>query len=141
MKFFLAFALNFLIFALSYFPAWAIGADIPIVIEQGESVGRTFEWKNKLDNTPVNLSGCTGALKIASKNLATVYATISSEDSNSTFVFTDRQNGKFSVLVPSTVTQALPAGTLFYEVYLVFPTTPATKWPLARGSFTVKQGL
>jgi len=105
--------------------------NVNLVLEQGVDFQATFTIRNT-NNAPLNLTGYTGISSIRKHpTSSTAYPLI--------LTFPDRINGKITVSMGYTATDAIEGGRYVYDVILISPNSYKTR--AVQGNVLVTPGV
>lgn len=86
-------------------------------VKNGDTWKFSFVWSN--NNTPIDLTGCTGKMQIRDSS-GSLMATASSANSEITIT---GSTGTVNVVFPAATTALIPAGSYKSDLQLTFPDT------------------
>lgn len=95
-------------------------AVIDLTIYQGSTFSQKFQWKTGTPSTPVNLTGYSARMQIREK-LSSPTPVITLTTENGGIVFTDAENGYFSIEISATDTAAFRFKSAVYDLEFVYP--------------------
>jgi hypothetical protein len=105
--------------------------NVNLVLEQGVDFQATFTIRNT-NNAPLNLTGYTGISSIRKHPTSSTAYPL-------TLSFVDRLNGKISVSMGFTATDAIEGGRYVYDVILISPNSYRTR--AVQGNVLVTPGV
>lgn len=105
--------------------------NVNLVLEQGVDFQATFTIRNT-NNAPLNLTGYTGISSIRKHPSSSTSYPL-------TLTFPDRINGKISVSMGYTATDAIEGGRYVYDVILISPNSYRTR--AVQGNVLVTPGV
>jgi len=97
--------------------------NVSLDIHQNASFVKDFVWKTGVDQTPVNLTGCSAVMEIRSTD-GTLVLTLSTSNTRLVLGTTD---GKIKISISKVDTSSIPEGDYVYDLMVDFPSTQRTK--------------
>ena len=89
----------------------------PFKIKQGATWNQIFEWIQRSNNLPVDLTGCTAAIKLENTRTKEIETSFSSDDSPA-MITIEELTGK---VILNINTQSIPVGFYNTDIKLTFP--------------------